>query len=119
MRSRKQWWLWAALPLLLAAAYLMARNEPDAPASHRTVSFPRAPRAEETRRMRERNARPFAIADAVLVSVHAKTRDPVLRALPLAHKAHRSGGPSAAQVPDATGVRGSRLPRPDPSYPQG
>jgi len=101
MRSRKQRWLWAALPLLLAAAYLMARNEPDAPASHRTVSFPRAPRAEETRRMRERNARPLAIAAAALAPVNAKTRDPVLRALPPAGK--------TALVIEANAIRNSPL----------
>ena len=31
MRSRRHWWLWAAVPLLLAAAYLMRRSEPDTP----------------------------------------------------------------------------------------
>src|SRR5215471_3552264 len=100
MRSRKHWWIWAAVPLLLAAAYLMARNEPDAPASHRTVSFPRALRAEETRRMQERSARPLPIAGAALARV-AKSRDPVLSALPPAGK--------TALVIEANAIRNSPL----------
>ncbi len=84
LRQRKLGWLFAALLLMVAGAFLMGRGEPSASARHRTVSFPRAPRAEEIRRMRDRQ-----IPTSVVAATHGnpiKSGDPLLAALPRAGK---------------------------------
>jgi hypothetical protein len=86
LRRRKSGWLFAALLLLMAGAFLMSRSEPAALARRRTVSFPRAPRAEEIRRIQDRQAPASNAAVAPAPGAPVKSRDPVLSALPRAGK---------------------------------
>ncbi len=99
LRQRKLGWLFAALILMVAGAFLMGRSESIAPARDRTVAFPRAPRAEEIRRMRDRQI-PASNAAAAL-GAPVKSRDPLLAALPRAGK--------TALVIEANAIRHSPL----------
>lgn len=85
LRQRKWGWLFAALLLVVAGALLMGKSDPVAPAGHRVVSFPRAPRDDEIRRMRDRRL-PVSKASLPSPGAPAKPRDPVLAALPRAGK---------------------------------
>ncbi len=85
MKRRKPWLLFAAVLLVVASAYLMARGDPSSSPSRRAVTFPRALRPAEVQRIQHRQRQPVPVPTPGLPPpVVARPRDPVLAALPRA-----------------------------------
>ncbi len=101
MRRRVKWLL-LALPLLLAAAFLMSRGENATLASPRAIDFPEQLRPAEYRRAEARRLLPLARWDPNSSPTAARPQDPLLAAL-------GSGTGKMALVIEANAIRFSPI----------